>query len=178
MDEACPDCGKPLSIRLGRSGRFIGCTTYPECKYTRSLEGGDAEAAAAAQEIIADRKCPKCEGDLVMKTGRYGRFIGCANYPKCKHIESLNKPKTTESQCAECHQGMIVQRRSRFGKIFYSCERYPDCKYALWNEPVNEQCPKCAWPLLTIKTTKRRGTEKVCPHEGCGFAEPYEQTVE
>lgn len=169
IDEACPKCSKPLSIRLGKRGRFVGCTGYPDCDFTRSLE----EAAdAPGPEIVADRKCPDCESELVIKTGRYGKFIGCSNYPKCKHIEPLQKPTDTNVTCPECKEGHLLQRKSRYGKIFYSCSRYPDCKYAIWNEPVAEACPKCHWPILTLKTTKRRGTEKVCPQEKCDFAEP------
>jgi DNA topoisomerase-1 len=168
LDEACPKCQKPLSIRLGKRGRFVGCTGYPECDYTRGLEG---EAEAAGPEIVADRKCPSCSSDLVIKAGRYGKFIGCSNYPKCKHIEPLQKPADTNVECPECHNGHMLQRKSRYGKIFYSCSKYPDCKYAIWNEPVAESCPKCSWPVLTIKTTKRRGTEKVCPQQNCDYAQ-------
>ena len=117
------------------------------------------------------RKCPECESDLIVRTGRYGKFIGCSNYPKCKHMEPIEKPKDTNVKCAECKQANMLARKSRFGKLFYSCERYPDCKYAVWNEPVDEACPKCKWPILTIKTTKRRGTEKLCPQQSCDFSE-------
>lgn len=171
LDEACPKCSKPLSIRLGKRGRFIGCTGYPDCDYTRNLE---ETGEAAAPEIVEGRKCPACDSDLVIKVGRYGKFIGCGNYPKCKHIEPLQKPTDTNVTCPECNQGHLLQRKSRYGKIFYSCSRYPDCKYAIWNEPVSAACPKCSWPILTIKTTKRRGTEKVCPQDKCDFAEPIE----
>ena len=172
MDEVCPECGKPLSIRLGRSGRFIGCTAFPECAYTRSLDG-DKDAVNAA-EVIGDRKCPKDEADLVIKQGPYGKFIGCSNYPKCKFIEPLEKPRDTQVSCPQCKKGTIVQRKSKRGKIFFSCSEYPSCKYALWNEPIAEACPKCQWPLLTIKITKKNGKEKVCPQEGCGFSESLE----
>ena len=171
IDENCPQCGQQLAIRLGRRGRFIGCTAFPECDYTRSL---DTEDDAAGPEVIADRKCPKCRGDLVIRTGRYGKFIGCSNYPDCNHIEPLEKPENTGVQCPECKKGDILKRKSRNGKIFYSCQRYPDCKYAVWNEPLNEPCPQCHWPILTLKTTKRRGTEKVCPQKNCRFSEPVE----
>ena len=175
LDENCPDCGKPLSIRLSRNGRFIGCTAYPECKYTRSVEQTAEEAKAEAlEEEKLDRACPDCGHPLMYRKGRFGKFIGCTNYPKCKHIESLTnkaQPAGTGIECPECQKGEIVARKSRYGKIFYSCNRYPDCKYALWNEPVKEPCPKCAWPITTLKTTKRRGTEKVCPKEGCGHTE-------
>jgi len=172
LEELCPKCQKPLSKRLGRNGYFIGCTGYPECDYTRNV---DEEAGASNEpQYVEDRVCPKCESKLVIKRGRYGKFIGCSNYPNCKHMEPLEKPADTGVLCPECKQANMLKRKSRYGKIFYSCARYPDCKYAVWNLPLNEPCPKCAWPILTIKTTKRRGTEKVCPVKECGFAEPYE----
>ncbi|NOQ16010.1 MAG: type I DNA topoisomerase [Methyloprofundus sp.] len=172
IDEKCPECGKQLSIRLGRNGRFIGCTDYPECSYTRNLNDDGTESNEP--EIIADRKCPSCESDLVIKTGRYGKFIGCSNYPKCKFIEPLEKPLDTEVACPKCKDGSILKRKSRNGKVFYSCSGYPKCDYALWNVPVNEPCPTCEWPILTLKTTKRRGPEKVCPQKDCKYATPYE----
>lgn len=170
IDEKCPQCGKQLSIRLGKRGRFIGCTAYPDCDYTRNLHD---DADSAEPEIVKDRKCPECKSDLVIKHGRYGKFIGCSNYPNCKHMEPLEKPKDTGVQCPECKKANIFERKSRRGKIFYSCDRYPDCKYAIWNKPIAEPCPKCSWPIITIKTTKRAGTEKVCPQKECDYSEPY-----
>lgn len=171
MDEKCPKCGKPLSIRLGKRGRFIGCTGYPDCDYTRSMD--EEKGASVEPEIVPDRKCPKCEGDLVIKRGRFGKFIGCSQYPKCKHIESLEKAEDTHVTCPECKQGSMTKRKSRYGTFFYSCNRYPDCKYAVNNPPVAENCPQCHWPILLVKTTKRKGREKVCPQKTCGYAEPY-----
>ncbi|HET7307600.1 MAG TPA: type I DNA topoisomerase [Gammaproteobacteria bacterium] len=171
LDETCPKCGKPLSIRLGRRGRFIGCTGYPDCDYTRNLDES-ADEAPTEPEKVEGRQCPDCDSDLIIRRGRYGKFIGCSNYPKCKHIEPLEKPKDTGIECPECHQGKLLQRKSRYGKIFYSCERYPKCKYAVWNQPIAEECPQCGWPILTVKTTKRRGTEKVCPQKECGYKTP------
>jgi DNA topoisomerase-1 len=170
MQEACPKCGKPLSIRLGRRGKFVGCTAYPECDYTRNLD--DTQATAEPQ-VVEGRTCPQCNGALVIKSGRYGKFIGCSAYPNCKHMEPLEKPADTGVDCPLCHKGTLLKRKSRFGKIFYSCATYPACNYAVWNEPLREVCPKCNWPVLTLKTTKRRGTEKVCPQKECGYTEPY-----
>jgi DNA topoisomerase-1 len=170
LDEKCPQCEKPLSIRLGRYNRFVGCTGYPDCSYTRSLDDDKSDGVSA--EIVEGRTCPQCAGPLQLKAGRYGKFIGCSSYPNCKYIESLNKPTDTGVDCPECNEGHMLKRKSRMGKIFFSCARYPDCKYALWNEPVAQACPKCAWPILTIKTTKRRGTELVCPHKPCDFTKP------
>ncbi|MAX53818.1 MAG: DNA topoisomerase I [Methylophaga sp.] len=172
LDEDCPKCGKKLSSRLGRSGRFIGCTGYPECDYTRNIDG--EETSNNEPEVVEGRKCPKCDSDLWIRTGRYGKFIGCSSYPKCKHIESLERPVNTGVECPQCHKGEILTRKSRRGKVFYSCSEYPDCDYALWNEPLKEPCPKCNWPILTLKTTKSRGTEKVCPQKDCDYSEKVE----
>ncbi len=172
IDEKCPKCGEQLSIRLGRHGRFIGCTNYPDCDYTRNL-GDDGDERPEAEKVEG-RQCPDCGGDLIIKTSRYGKFIGCDNYPECKHIEPLEKPVDTGVTCPKCNQGTLMKRKSRRGKIFYSCSRYPDCDYATWNEPVAEPCPQCGWPILTLKTTKRRGTEKVCPQKDCSHAEQIE----
>jgi DNA topoisomerase I len=177
LDEICPKCGvNQLQIKFGKRGRFIACTGYPECDYTRNVNETAEEAAKAAEEptIVEGRSCPKCQGQLVYKRGRYGKFIGCANYPKCKYIEPLEKPKDTGIECPKCHKGSLIERKSRYGKLFYSCNTYPDCDYAVWNPPINEQCPQCHWPILTIKTTKRRGTEKVCPQKECGYTEQIE----
>jgi len=170
IDEKCPKCGGQLSIRLGRNGRFIGCTNYPECDYTRNLN--DDQDSNEPETV--GRDCPKCGKPLIFKQGRYGKFIGCSGYPDCKHIEPLEKPTDTGVTCPKCHAGTLMQRKSRRGKVFYSCSTYPKCDYATWNQPIAEPCPSCGWPVLTIKTTKRRGTEKVCPQQDCSFAEPYE----
>lgn len=172
LDEACPKCGKPLSIRLGRRGRFIGCTGFPECDYTRNLGNGEEEEQQAAEQVEG-RTCPTCGGALLVRSGRYGRFIGCSNYPKCKFIEPLVKPSDTGITCPQCGKGTMLQRRSRRGKVFYSCSTYPDCDYAVWNEPVATPCPECHWPIMTIKATRSK-TELVCPQKECGHTEPYE----
>lgn len=171
IDEKCPECASPLSIRLGRNGRFIGCTNYPTCSYTRNLNN---DAVAEEPEVVEGRSCPKCELPLVIKVGPYGKFIGCSGYPKCRHIEPLEKPSDTGVECPQCKKGTILKRKSRNGKIFYSCSEYPKCNYALWNAPVKESCPECHWPILTVKETKRRGVEKVCPQKECSYATPYE----
>jgi len=174
IDEKCPKCGKPLSIRLGKRGRFIGCTGYPECDYTRSMEEGREESLQP--EVVEGRVCPKCGGQLVIKRGKYGKFIGCSQYPKCKHIESLEKAEDTHVTCPQCKKGTMTKRKSRFGTFFYSCNEYPECKYAVNNPPLAEECPQCHWPILTLKTTKRKGTEKVCPQKTCGYAVSVESS--
>jgi len=171
LDEKCPQCGETLVVRLGRHGRFVGCSAYPECDYTRDLSGTNENGGA---EVVEGRSCPQCNKALVVKTGRYGKFIGCSSYPNCNYIEPLNKPVDTGVTCPECHKGTMLERRSRNGKVFYSCSTYPKCNYAVWNLPISETCPQCGWPVLTIKSTKKRGTEKVCPQKQCSYSEAVE----
>ena len=172
IDEKCPHCGEQLAIRLGRLGRFIGCSAFPGCDYTRNL---DDEKELSEPKIIEDRRCPECNSGLIIRQGRYGKFIGCSNYPDCKHIEPVEKPEETGVKCPECKKGDMLQRHTRHGKIFYSCSRFPSCKYAVSNEPIHEPCPQCNWPILTIRTSKRKGTEKVCPQKKCSFSASYEK---
>ncbi len=172
IDEKCPKCEKPLAIRLGKRGRFVGCTGFPDCDYTKDVEGGGDKPAEP--EIVEGRECPQCQSALQIKTSRYGRFIGCTGYPSCKFIEPLEKPADTGVSCAKCLTGKMLKRKSRRGKIFYSCAEYPKCDYALWNEPVDKPCPKCAWPLLMLKETKRSGRQLLCPKEGCDHSESVE----
>ena len=174
-DEECPECKKKLSIRLGRNGKFIGCTGYPECSYTRNIDSDGTETETTEPEVVADRKCPGCESDLHIKLGRYGKFIGCSSYPKCKHMEPLEKPEETDVECPECKSNKLLKKKSRYGKYFYSCGSYPKCKYAVWNPPLNQNCPTCNWPVLTVKTTKRKGEEIVCPQKECDYIEPYKK---
>ena len=166
IDEDCPECGKPLRLKLGRYGRFISCSGYPDCNYARPIDG-----PREAPEPVG-RDCPDCGKPLVYRQGRYGRFISCSGYPGCKYLESLNAAKSTGVGCPQCGSGELVEKRSRYGKIFYSCNTYPKCKYAVWGEPVAHACPRCAWPVLYRKSTKRRGEELVCPQADCAFHFP------
>ena len=172
LDEACPKCGSPLSIRLGRNGRFIGCTNYPQCDYTRDLNPEATEAAAP--ELVEGRNCPECGSTLEVKRGKYGKFIGCSAYPKCRFIEPLERPQDTGVTCPQCAKGTLQRKKSRRGKVFYSCSTYPACDYAVWDEPIAETCPQCRWPILTLKVSRGKGSVKVCPQKGCGYQSPVE----
>jgi DNA topoisomerase-1 len=174
IEEACPKCGAPLAIRLGKHGRFIGCTKYPECDYTRDLQGDKAESQPAP-EVVEGRSCPECGSELQVKRGKYGKFIGCSAYPKCRYIEPLERPEDTGVTCPKCSKGTLLKKKSRRGKIFYSCSTYPKCDYAVWNEPIAEPCPSCGWPVLTIKVTRSKGAEKVCPQKDCGYSAPLDE---
>lgn len=168
LDEDCPECSNKLLLKLGKYGKFIGCSNYPKCNYMRKQDSTGADAPTTEPEIIPDRKCPQDEGDLVIRTGRYGKFISCKNYPKCKYIENINTDSTNSGaaqpvKCPECEIGQIVPKKNRFGNMFYACNNYPKCK-TLFNHPVlDEACPECNYSLLMHKTTKTHGEQKVCP---------------
>lgn len=165
-DKVCPECGKELVIKLGRSGRFLACSGFPDCRHTEPLSGSEQESE---EPVYSEEKCDKCGSQMLIKTGRYGKFLACSAYPACKNIQPLEKPKSMDIPCPSCDSGEMMEKKSRYGKIFYSCNQYPKCKYALWNPPSKEPCPKCSWPLTEIKTTKRFGTVQRCPQEGCDW---------
>lgn len=180
LDEKCPTCGKPLSLRLSRNGQFIGCTGYPDCNYTRDVarDSEDGENTAARNEKkLEGRSCPTCGKGLFTRVGRYGKFIGCEGYPICRYIEPLEKPKALGITCPSCKAHELLERKTRRGGLFFACSGYPKCRYAQWERPIEEACPKCKWPLLGLKETKRK-TEKVCPQKECSYSEMIAETKE
>jgi DNA topoisomerase-1 len=173
LDEKCPQCGKGLIVRLGKFGKFIGCSGYPDCNYMRKIDkSGDTSEPVPEPEVVEGRLCPKDGGILVIRTGRYGKFISCKNYPKCKFIENLDKPENESEEkvlCPECKIGHIVAKKNRYGSWFYACDNYPKCK-TLFNSPVlDEKCPNCSYPVLLHKKTKTKGEQKICPK--CSYSE-------
>lgn len=167
--EACPKCGKDLLIKLGKYGKFIGCSGYPECKHMQKINKDGsivAEGDKVEPEVVEGRVCPKDGGVLVIRTGRFGKFISCKNYPKCKHIENIDKPAESDDlnvTCPECKTGHIVQKKNRFGNWFYACDNYPTCKTLFNHKPLDEKCPECGYAMLLHKVTKSKGEQIVCP---------------
>jgi DNA topoisomerase-1 len=154
-DLTCPQCGKPLVERLGRRGRFLGCTGYPECTYTAPLSEEEKEATQLADGKI----CSECGAPMAVKRSKYGVFLGCSKYPACKHTERIEQ--STGVKCPECKEGDIVARRSRKGRTFYGCSRYPKCAFTLWSKPTGQTCPVCGSLLV-----ERRG-DAACSKKGC-----------
>jgi DNA topoisomerase I len=153
LDELCPLCPEQgrepghLVKKLGRYGMFIGCENYPECKYTRPLDGEQQGPAP----VPTGETCPQCgEGELVERMGRYGKFVGCARYPDCKYIKKT-EPKRTGVKCPKCGQGELVERINRFGRPFYSCDRYPECDFAVSQKPREEPCPVCGGLVVAAR---------------------------
>ncbi|GAB4553675.1 MAG: type I DNA topoisomerase [Geothermobacteraceae bacterium] len=168
----CPECGKELVIRLGRRGRFLACSGFPDCRYTEALKNGQAEEPE--EPVYSDQTCDKCGARMLIKQGRYGKYLACSAYPDCRNIQPLVKPKGLGITCPACNEGELMEKTSKRGKIFYSCGAYPRCKYALWDRPEAVPCPQCGSAITTVKTTKRYGTVRRCPNDGCDWQETLE----
>ncbi|MFA5051476.1 MAG: type I DNA topoisomerase [Patescibacteria group bacterium] len=161
-DIVCDKCGKPMVIKMSRFGKFLACTGYPECRNTKPLDQ-NGQVAEKTPEEIANQKCDKCGSPMVVKRGRFGPFLACSGYPNCKNIKNIENK--TGVKCPQCGQGDIVVKRSKQGRTFYSCNRYPDCKYALWSKPTGEACPTCGSLLIYAAGNKIRCSSKECKFE-------------
>jgi DNA topoisomerase I len=166
QDEAvyCDNCGRPMVLKKGRFGQFLACSGYPDCKTTKQL--GEAQKP---KDVPLDEDCPQCGGKLVKKYGRFGEFVACGNYPKCKYV----KQKTIGVKCPNCSEGEIIERRSKRGKTFYGCNRYPDCDFVAWGKPIAEKCPDCGGGYLVEKYLKS-GAFAQCPNAECKFKKPLD----
>jgi len=169
-DLACERCGKPMVIKWGRRGEFLACSGYPACRTTGNFERDEHGKVMLVEPETVDQTCALCGKPMAVRFGRFGKFLGCTGYPECKGVAPLFKPQPTGIACPQCGgAGELLERRSRRGSAFWSCSRYPDCQYALWDQPVAEPCPRCGAPLVTEKATKRWGTVRRCVQEGCGW---------
>ncbi|MGZ8384974.1 MAG: type I DNA topoisomerase, partial [Nitrospira sp.] len=149
----CEKCGRMLEIKWGRNGKFLACPAYkddPPCKNTQNFEKlpDGTIKIVPKEEITTDQVCDKCGSPMVMKTGRFGKFIACSAYPQCK----TTKPLALGVKCPQpdCG-GDLVQKRTKKGRSFFACSHYPKCEYALWDRPVPKVCPTCQAPFLIEK---------------------------
>jgi DNA topoisomerase-1 len=151
-DEVCPECGADTGAKLvrkwGRYGWFLSCSRYPDCKYRRNAKQS-AEGAERPEPELTDVPCPKCGKPMVKRSGRFGPFLGCSDYPRCRGIKNLAEQEY--GTCPKCGQGQVVSKRTKRGKAFYSCNRYPDCDFAVWQAPLSQPCPECAGLLVPDK---------------------------
>jgi DNA topoisomerase-1 len=138
-DEICEKCGAKMVIKLSRFGKFLSCSKYPECKNARPLERD--EEKEKEMEILAEEfkneKCEKCGAAMIVKSGRFGNFLACSKYPDCKNTKPILK--TIGMKCPACGKGEVVEKRTKRGKIFYGCERYPKCDFASWKDPREKE---------------------------------------
>jgi DNA topoisomerase-1 len=221
-DEVCDKCGSPMVIKWGRYGKFLACSAYPECKNTRQLAGSGGEGGPELHEDVAkevcpvdpnhgamvlkkgrfgpflacpnypeckatkrlvrgaegklqvealkpiDENCPECGKPLMWRRGRFGPFIACSDYPNCKYIKK-KEAREIGLLCPECGQGQVVERKGRWGRSFYGCKRYPECKFTAYHLPIAEPCPDCGRPYLLAKETKKEGKVIYCGNEACHY---------
>jgi DNA topoisomerase-1 len=168
-DVSCQLCDGKMVVKWGRNGEFLACENYPECKHTQDFkkeEDGTIVPIEREAEQESGETCEKCGKPLIYKHGRFGKFLACSGYPKCKNIRSIG----TGVMCPEegC-KGEIVQKVSKRGKVFYSCNKYPKCTFALWDKPTNDKCPLCGSSYLLERENKKDGLHLKCPVKDCGY---------
>lgn len=174
-DKKCPNCGKVMLVKTSRFGtQFLGCSGYPECKtiisLNNSVELDDVEGEGKEQQTV-DEKCEKCGSEMVMKVGPYGKYLECK---ECKNRKKYIR--STGVKCPKCGEGTIIEKKSKYGKIFFGCNRYPECSYALWDEPTGNKCPECG--ELLVKKVSKNGNFEVCSSRTCSFKHPLEDVKE
>ncbi|MFH1745115.1 MAG: type I DNA topoisomerase [bacterium] len=166
--EICEKCESPMIIKTGRYGKFLACSNYPECKNIKSLDGENKpdpekdKELAALREKYKNEVCEKCGSAMEIKNGKFGLFLACSGYPKCKSIKNIKENNHgTGIKCPNCEKGEIVQKKSRHG-IFYGCDQYPECKTAFWGKPTGEKCPTCDALMIEGKNGNK------CSNKECG----------
>ncbi len=169
----CKLCDGKLFIKWGKTGEFLACENYPTCKHTQNFKKDENDTIIPIEKeepVDSGEKCEKCGKPMVFKQGRYGQFLACSGYPECKYI----KAQTTGVKCPEENcTGELVQKVSKKGKVFFSCNRFPECKFATWDKPVPQKCPRCDKPFLLEKKTKKETVLK-CIDNDCGYSESSE----
>ncbi len=173
-DKTCPNCGKPMVVKLSRYGKqFLACSGYPECKTALPMDG-QAQKVEIPEDEPTDKKCEKCGGDMVIKTGPYGKYYQCLD-EKCKKRFSI--VESSGVKCPECEKagrdGEMVKRKSRYGTFFWGCSKYPDCLFALWAEPNGEKCPDCG--SLLVKKYLKRGNKIQCSSKTCKYSRDMDE---
>ena len=169
-DIDCDKCGAKMVIKWGRNGEFLACPQYPECKNTKNFKRSESGEIEIVAEEEVNETCEQCGRPMLLRWGKFGRFLGCSGYPECKNIQPLEKPADLGIKCPECKEGDLKERKSRWGKVFYGCDKYPECKFASWDKPIPTPCPDCNSPILVEKITKRNGRTHRCYKKACGYS--------
>jgi DNA topoisomerase-1 len=164
-DVDCEKCGAKMVIKFGKNGSFLGCSTYPECKNTKEYQRADNGDVVVKEPEVSEMACEKCARPMIVKSGKFGRFLACSGYPECRHTAPI--PVGVDCPREGC-EGYLTEKVSKKGKTFYSCSNFPKCDYATWNRPLAEACPQCNFPFLGEKRFRGRH-EIVCPNEECGY---------
>ena len=161
-DVVCPNCGRKMLVRTSRFGsQFLGCSGYPECKTILSMNS-NGEVKTPEEEVAVEEKCDKCQGGMVLKTGPYGKYLECK---ECKNRKKYIV--STGVKCPKCGEGDIIEKKSKYGKVFYGCNKYPTCDFALWDPPTGDKCPKCG--ELLVRKIGKGGDKIVCSSRKCNY---------
>jgi DNA topoisomerase-1 len=163
----CDKCGHIFNIKWGKLGSFLACSNYPECKGTEDFKKDDAGNIVIIPKEYTDKTCKECSKPMVVKGGKYGKFLACSDYPNCKYTAAV----TLGIPCPQCQIGELCQKQSRYKRLFYACNRWPDCNFALWDKPLAQPCPQCKFPIVTEKITKKQGLMHKCCKKECGWME-------
>ncbi len=164
----CEKCGHFMIRRMGKFGKYLACSNYPECQ----------NIISETKEEISAVRCPKCGENMVVKSGKFGRFLACPSYPECKSTASMpsdEEPKLA-GKCPECGSAMTV-RKSKKGKVYYSCLGYPDCKFMSWDVTTGDRCPECNEPLVTNARGGIKCSNKECSYKIKGENEGKKKVV-
>ncbi len=163
------DMEKKLDIIEGGKADWVQTIDDFYKGFAKSLEDAEKNMEGKrvkVEDIPTDEICEKCGRPMVIKSGRYGKFVACSGFPECRNAHPL--VKDTGGICPECGGHMLV-RKSAKGRIYYGCSNYPKCNFMTWDEPVPEKCPQCGQTLF-----KKKG-QLYCAKEGCGFTKPIEK---
>ncbi len=175
-DDRCPKCEAEMVVKKGRYGKFLACTKYPDCKTTRRVVEDENGKIKAAAEEKTDEVCEKCGSEMLVRHGRYGKFLGCSGYPKCKNI----KPISIGVDCPEeACDGFVVKKMFK-KRIFYGCSNYPKCRFNSKQRPINESCPSCTSPFLTECFRKEDDEFHKyigCPNKECDYTRELEEAA-
>jgi DNA topoisomerase-1 len=176
-DFICPNCGKKMMLRQSKFGEFLGCSGYPKCKTVLNADGTPREEQQKPEPKVTDQLCPKCGKPLIEREGRFGKFLGCSAYPKCKTIVKLPgdegpgaKKAGSEPIGIKCPKdgGELISKMTRFGPI-YICSNGTACDFKSWNRPLDRPCPECGWPLGEGRG--RNAGKLLCTNPDCGHEE-------
>lgn len=167
-DIICEKCGARMIVKNGRFGKFAACPNYPECKSTKPLARDGKTEKQKEEAVLTDMKCEKCGSDMVLRTGRYGSFYACSNYPNCKNTKQIMH--SIGVKCPKCGKD-IVSKRGKNRSFFYSCENYPECDFSSWDAPTDEKCPNCGEMLYR----KKGKNLVVCLNKECKYKREIEK---
>ena len=166
LEKQCPSCKKHnLVIRFGKAGPFVGCQNFPDCTFTSNFtrkEDGSIELVKLEVKLL-DEKCPKCSTPLRQLVGKFGPFVACSGYPKCKYI----KQEKANFPCPK-DKSAIVKKIWK-GKTFWGCANYPKCKFTIFSDIEQIPCPTCKIPYLLKRYNKDNSITVTCTDKECGY---------